>query len=418
MVRGDGSRIHARLDSVIQPEIEGDNLQCLTLVSDITALKQVEAASREARETAEEASRAKSNFLTAASHDLRQPLQAMTTINDILKIKLKDEGALELVNNMSECLISMKEQFSTLLSISQLESGSITPRMREFPVEKLLHRIDATYHFLARQKGLYLRVAQSSAIIKSDPVLLGQILENMVSNAIRYTETGRILVGCRHHGSMLRIEVWDSGIGIPEEKRGLIFDDFYQLGNPERDSKKGWGLGLAIAARTAHLLGVQVELKPWKRGSMFSVETPMVAVKSSHEQALGRSTEKENSALGGSLLVVDDNRIVIHSLTCLLEIYGYKVTAATSGPEALAMIREEGDPFDLIITDYRLPQGETGIDLIKRARQALGATVPAMIITGDLKIIKSKEVEMPGLRILQKPVAAEILNKHIQEMLA
>ena len=416
VLRGDGSRFYARLDSILQPEIEGDILHCLTLVSDITELKRAETISRKARETAEKASQAKSSVLTAASHDLRQPLQAMTTISDILKSKLKDEEDLALVGNLSECLISMKELFNTLLNVSQLESGSITPRIVEFPVEKLLHRIGTTCHLLARKKGLRLRVAKSSAIIRSDPVLLGQILDNLVSNAIRYTENGTILLGCRHCGSLLRIEVWDTGIGIPEEKRGTVFDDFCQLGNPERDPNRGLGLGLAIAARTARLLGTQVELRSWERGSLFSVETPMAAIASSHEQALDRFTEEENSALDGSLLLVEDNRAVLRSLTRLLEIYGYNVTEVTSGPEALTVIRERKDPFDLIITDYRLPKGETGIDLIRRVRQALEVDMPALVITGE--VFQVQAVESSGLRILQKPVTADLLNKHIQEMLA
>jgi len=142
----------------------------------------------------------------------------------------------------------------------------------------------------------------------------------------------------------------------------------------------------------------------------------MVALANSHEQAFDRFTEEENSALDGSLLLVEDNRAVLRSLTRLLEIYGYNVTAVTSGPEALAMIRDGADPFDLIITDYRLPKGETGIDLIKRVRQALEVDMPALLITGE--VLHAQAVKSPGLRILQKPVTAEILNKYIQEMLA
>ncbi len=413
----DGSGLFVKLDSVVHPEVAGDIPRCLTLVSDISALKKAQTVSRQAREAAEQANRAKSHFLAAASHDLRQPLQVMTTIVDLLKIKLNDETALELVDMLSKSLFNLNELLNTLLNLSQLESGSITAKSKEFPVDDLLQRLDATYRPLAENKGLSLRVARSSAIIRSDPVLLGQILDNLVSNAIRYTEAGKVLLGCRHHGAMLRLEVWDTGIGVPEGMHRTIFKDYYQLDNPARDQNNGSGLGLAIAARSAHLLGQQIELKSWPNGSMFSVEVPLAVCKRGNEKTLASDASMSITTPATSLLVVDDNKIVLLSLTHLLESYGYKVTGVTNGQEALSRIKG-AERFDLIITDYRLPKGETGFELIKTIRQASGMDIPALIITGDPEVATTHEIVSSGIRVLEKPAYAELMNKHIQEMLS
>ena len=417
LMLADGARFFVKLYSVAQADGDEGNPHCLSLVSDITGLKKAEVISRQARKAAEDANQAKSHFLAAASHDLRQPLQAMTTIKDVLRRRLVDEEALGFVDMLAESLEHMSGLFNTLLNVSQLESGSITPEMSEFPVNELLHRIDTLYRPLAEQKGLRLHVAQSSATIRSDPVLLGQILDNLVSNAIRYTETGKVLLGCRRHGAMLRIEVWDTGMGVPEDMHRLIFEDYYQLDNPARDRTKGLGLGLAIAARSAHLLGRRIELRSREQGSLFSVEAPLAALERSHEQTPAGNAANDSVAPAIFLLVVDDNHSVLYSLIHLLQSYGYTVTGAMNGQEALATIQSGTTRFDFIISDYRLPEGETGVELIKAVRQAIGAEIPALIITGDLEVAMIQEVVASGLRVLEKPVYAEALNKAIQEIL-
>lgn len=416
---GSGARFVVKLDSVMQPNIEeGGSPQCLTLLSDITELKRTETANRRAKEIAEEINQEKSHLLAAASHDLRQPLQAITTFNDTVKRILEDKEALQLVYKMSASLIHMKDLLNALLNVSQLESGSITPQIREFPVADLLNRIDITCRLPAEKKGLDLHVVPSSAIVSSDPVLLGQILDNLVSNAIRYTETGRVLIGCRHHGSNLRIEVWDTGVGISEDKHGLVFSDFYQIDNPVRDRNKGLGLGLSITARSARLLQSQIKLRSWNNGSLFSIETPLVAVERNRKHIPASTTVGKKAVPATSLLLVDDDDIVRFALTFLLETYGYKVTAAMSGQEVLALIEEGSNSFDIMITDYLLPNGETGVELIKTVRQVLGRDIPALVITGNLEVASTNEVEALGLRVLQKPVLAEELNGYIQELMA
>ncbi len=418
MALGNGSRFFVKLDSVMQPATEGNSPQCLTMVTDISELKQAEAASHKAREAAEQANQAKSHFMAAASHDLRQPLQAITTISDVLQRTLHDPEHLKLVGYLSKSVLNMNELFNALLNVNQLESGSITPTLSRFPANDLLQRIDTVYRPLAEQKGLSLRVVSSSATIRSDSVLLGQILDNLVSNALRYTETGKVLVGCRRHGASLRFEVWDTGIGIPENQRARIFDDFYQLDNPARERSKGLGLGLAIAARSASLLGQEIQLTCRQKGSLFSLQIPLADPGNHNMQAVSSASTERRVDPPVSLLVIEDNNIVLFSLTHLLEKYGYQVTGVTNGSEALAKIRRDRLLIHFIITDYRLPDGETGVNLIEAVRQTYRSNIPALIVTGDLQVTQNDGMIAPDVRVLHKPVHAELLHKHIQEMLA
>lgn len=415
----DGSGFFSKLDSVVQPGGESDTLQCLTLVSDISELKRSEAANRQAKRIAEDANKAKSHFLAAASHDLRQPLQAMTTITDYLKTKLstRDDELLGLIDNLSNCLVNMNEMFNTLLNLNQLESGSITPEIKIFTVDELLRRLEVIYRPLVAEKQLKLRVVNCSATIRSDPVLLYQILDNLVSNAVRYTESGKVLVGCRRHGSRLRFEVWDTGIGIPESQRDLIFDHYHQINNPGRDRSKGLGLGLAIAVLSARLLGQRIELKTKESGSMFSIEAPLVTVEKQHKENLSSIDYSNDSTATASLLIVDDDSIILNSLSYLMESYGYKVTGTKSSSEAMTIIREGSGQFDFIISDYRLPDGETGIELINAIRQKTGSLIPALIITGDLEMSETQAFVDTGLKVLHKPVGAEVLNQQIRQMI-
>lgn len=278
ILHGSGSSFFAQLESLAQPGEEGRGDRCLTVVMDITERKRAEEMTRNAKETAERVNREKSRFLAAASHDLRQPLQALTTFNDVLARRVEDNELLELVRNQGECLQTMRDLLNALLDVSRLETGAVTPVVKEFPVGELLHRITAKFLRTAQDKGLVLRMIHSTADICSDPMLLDQILCNLVSNAIQYTQSGKVLIGCRRRGSMLRIEVWDTGIGIPEEKRKLIFNEFYQIDNSARDRDKGLGLGLAIVKHTARLLKHRIELRSCANGSVFSVAAPLTCI--------------------------------------------------------------------------------------------------------------------------------------------
>jgi len=250
----------------------GRSLGYRTSVRDISQRKQAEDALRRAHAETERASRAKSRFLAAASHDLRQPLQAINLLVAALRSTATDPDSAEIVRSIEDSLQATNELLDALLDVSRLEAGALQPRPRPVYVGDLLDRLAPEFAAAAREKGIELRVVASSAAIRSDPPLLDRILRNLVANAIRYTERGRVLIGCRRRADGVRIEVWDTGIGIPADKLEAIFEEFYQLGNPERDRTRGLGLGLAIVDRVAKLLGhaVEVRSQPGK-GSMFAV---------------------------------------------------------------------------------------------------------------------------------------------------
>lgn len=417
VIRDDGSRFYAKIDSIIQPNRKGSK-RCLLILSDVTELAKTEEIHREAKQAADSLNREKSRFLAAASHDLRQPMQAITTTNDLLSRTLREKGSLLLVSKQAESLNDMKELLDVLLNVNELESGSKSVTRKAFPVSELLNHIQSSHSSLAAEKCLRLRVIESSSIVSSDKTLLGELLDNLVSNAIRYTETGKVLVGCRHFGSTLRIEVWDTGIGIVAGKHEQIFEDFYQINNLSRDHNKGFGLGLAIAARIADLLGLKLALKSWTRGSMFSIDVPLAITPSdagllSATQAVsGVSTD-----LLESLLVVEDNSIVLDALTSLLECHGYTVLGAKNREEVVSLLESGARPIDLIITDFLLPEGETGMGIIKVVQQYLGKDVPSMIITGQPDAAKQSEAKALNIPILQKPVSFEQLTHHIQLLL-
>jgi two-component system CheB/CheR fusion protein len=419
MLRADGSRFFARLDSAAHSAGQPGYMQCLTVLSDISEQKRAAAMVQEARETSEQASDAKTRFLAAASHDIRQPLQALTTVCDLLRRRLREPKNLELLDCQTEALAGMRELLDALLDVSRLDSGTIAPEIRSFPVAPLLRRLETHYQPLARNKGLTLRVARCSAVIESDPVLLRQILDNLVANAIRYTAKGRVLVGCRRRGGALRFEVWDTGIGIAEDEQARIFEDFYQLGNPARDANNGLGLGLAIVERTARLLGHRIGLKSRDKGTLFTVAAPLAEPGSgTNENPPAEKPVPTHLPTAATVLLVEDNDAVRDSMVMMLNSYGYRVIAARDGAEALHRISGEAPRPNIIVTDYRLPEGETGPQAIAAVRNALGADLPALILTGDIELAHSPEALGISCTILQKPINPATLNKHMQRLLS
>ena len=239
---------------------------------------QAEAALQQAKQAAEDANQAKSLFLAAASHDLRQPLQSIALLNSVLRRKVQDRDTLKLIEDQGSILQSITDTLNTLLDLSKCESGVVTPRLIDFPVGQVIDKMDTEFRGQAQAKGLGFRTVLAKAIIRSDPVLLERIVQNFLSNAIKYTKAGKVLLGCRNRGRNLRIEVWDTGIGFPEDERRQIFEAFYQLDNAAREAHKGLGLGLSIVDQLAGLLEHRLDVRsvPGK-GSLFAVEVPLVA---------------------------------------------------------------------------------------------------------------------------------------------
>jgi signal transduction histidine kinase len=367
----------------------------------------------------EAANLAKSRFLAAASHDLRQPLHALNLFVTQLRRETDRAERARLVERIDVSVAAMNDLFSALLDISKLDAGVVTPSVSEFPVEDLLKRVEMTFAAMAREKGLRLRVISSGAFIRSDFILLERILLNLVSNAIRYTVDGGVMVGCRRRGDALRIEVWDTGIGIPEDQRGSIFREFYQLPGAERDRSGGLGLGLAIVDRLCRILDHPIELiSQLGRGSRFAI----VVATASPRQLTEQSPEAvADQAMGKLVLVIDDDALVLDSIRGVLKSWGCSVVTASSGAAALACLAELERPPDLIISDYRLADGDDGIRAIERLRKALGAPVPAFLISGDTAPERMREARASGYYLLHKPVLpitlratmSQLLNEHV-----
>lgn len=361
---------------------------------------------REKKEEAETATLAKSRFLAAASHDLRQPTHALGMFVARLAQLPHDEETRHLIVNLEASVRAMQDLLDALLDISRLDADAVKVNLRAFPVTELLEPLRSGLTPVAAEKGLRLRVRPSQAWVLSDPILLSRILLNLVSNALRYTRQGGVLLACRpsHGGSHLRIEVWDSGIGIAPEHQQNIFKEFFQIANPERDRSKGLGLGLNIVDRTAKLLGCPLRLKSVPgRGTCFSIEVP-TALPGNPQVALAPPDITAAGDLNGlQVLVVEDDSASAQALSGLLESWGCTVVAVQGLQGALSAVPVTFEP-QVILSDYRLRNGENGMDTLHRLRTALGRQVPACLMSGDTDPALMQACRDVGLPLLHKPV--------------
>ena len=376
-----------------------------------------EPAAGDGQQELEMADRYKSHFLASASHDLRQPLHALNLFVAQLQTEKKPAERSRLVSRIDAAVASMNELFEALLDMTKLEAGILQANPAEFAVQRLLDRIETTFAELADKKGLSLRVVPCSAWVRSDPILLERILFNLVGNAVRYTARGGVVVGCRRRATQLRIDVCDTGAGIPEDQRQSIFSEFYQLANPAPDRKAGLGLGLAIVDRLGRLLGhpVQLESHPG-RGSRFSVSVPLAAELRGTVQ-LPVALHATDLARGKRVMVIDDDVLVLDGMRGILQSWGCRVQTAASGAAALASVADGGAQPDLIISDLRLADGESGIEVIERLREALGAPIPAFVISGDTAPERLREASAGGYHLLQKPVSPMTLRTTLNRLL-
>ncbi len=391
----------------------GEPVRMAGSVQDINAQRAVAVALREAKEQAEQATATKSRFLAAASHDLRQPLQSISMYLAMLTRQVEPSVVQDVTGKMQQSLTAMQELMDALLDISQLESGAIKAETRDFPVQNLLDCISAGNAPHAEEQGLCFAVAASSAIVHSDPALLQRIVENLVANALRHTKAGQVQVTCVVEGVQARIEVADTGDGIPAHALDTIFEEYVQLGNPERNRGKGLGLGLAIVKQLASLLGheLQVVSTP-DAGSTFSVTLPL-AQSQLLAQPTPRATDIPTVASGvRSVLLVDDDSSIVDAAVMLLEIEGFRVHAAADYAAALALI-QDGVTVDMIVTDYRLP-GENGVMLITSVRAVLKRELPAILLTGDTSVPEIDATGLPACALLHKPIDAEKLLQLIR----
>ncbi len=371
---------------------------------------------RRQKNAAEAANVAKSHFLAAASHDLRQPLHALNLFVASLRARPLDGESRTLVGHIGASLTAMDGLFNGLLDISRLDAGVIQANREHFPVDALLERLRHEFLPQAAERSIDLRIHASDAVVHTDPALLERILRNLIANALRYTESGRVLVACRR-GAPLRIQVWDSGIGIPAERQQDIFQEFVQLHNPERDRSKGVGLGLAIVKRLARLLELPLRLVSQPgRGSLFEVAVtpgdarqvkPPVAA-----AAIG------GGARGGLVLVIDDESAIRDAMHTLLAQWGFSIESAATLAEMRTRLDECHVVPALIISDYRLRDGENGAEVVAQLQADFNEEIPAILITGDTGPDRIAEAETSGYALAHKPVQPERLRALIDSLLA
>ncbi|WP_299871225.1 PAS domain S-box protein [uncultured Cocleimonas sp.] len=372
-------------------------------IRDISERKASEHELQLAKQVAENATAAKTRFLAAASHDLRQPLQALRLYLSALSSKLDQPKAIQLSEKMNLSLDTMGELLDALLDISTLESGSVTADKRDVKLSEILNKLIADNAPLAEEKGLLFLCEGQDCIIHTDPVLLQRIIENFITNAIRYTEAGKITVSGALADGVIRISVKDTGVGIPDEALERIFDEFVQLDNAVRNRSKGLGLGLSIVKHIARLLELPIGARSVVGfGSTFSVDIPLSDSKEvidNKKETIHFSSSKEKEP---TILIVDDDPAIVDAMMELLTAFDVKVITANNGPEALAKIADGIKP-DFLVSDYRMPD-MNGVELITEIRAKYNEHLPVVIMTGDTSAEKINDANLSNCSVLHKPI--------------
>jgi two-component system, sensor histidine kinase len=430
--RSDGSEFPVEIS--LSPIEDKDRNLVAAAIRDVTDRKRIEAelvVAREAaegareladqaRESADRANQGKSRFLATASHDLRQPLQTLELLNGSLRRRATDEQSIEALSQQEQAIGAMSRLLNALLDISKLESGAVRADPTDFTVAAIFEELRLEFAGIAAHKGLTLEIEASDAVVHSDPSLVEQILRNLVSNAVKYTRAGGVRLCCLQEAALVRIEVLDTGVGIPADRLAYIYDEFYQVGVPANASRDGYGLGLSIVQRLVKLLRLKLDVhSEVGKGSVFSLTLPA-------SQGINAMVPSEaaDSRLHGPkplvearVLIVEDNDSVRRATCMLLELEGYHVTPVTSLAEALNHV-QQGHAVDLLITDYHLRDGETGTQVITTLREVLGTSLKVILTTGDTSTVIKKLPRDPSLRITSKPVKSDELLTLLRALLA
>ncbi|MGC1554579.1 MAG: ATP-binding protein [Bradyrhizobium sp.] len=402
-----GSEVWLEQTAVVQFSSAGKPVRISGLMTDVTERKRLGEELSLARKTAEMANHAKSSFLAAASHDLRQPLQTLRFLQAALEPHHRSGESRKLLAGIGQSLDTMTGILSSLLDVNGLESGNLRPSVSEFSLNEIFETLVGDFAEPVRERGLQLRINGSKLVIRSDKRLLSEMIRNLLSNAVRYTDRGRILLGSRRAVDNVRIEVWDSGLGITEDQLPYIFHEYYKgTGGADRG---GVGLGLAIVKRLGELLHHRVGVRsiPGK-GTRFFIEVPR-----------GRSSvtvletappvHPHKDAFHGSVLVIEDEAYVRFALARLLKTRGVDATIVATAVESLTLVREQGLRPDLLLCDYNLRGSSDGIETIRHLRAALGRRVPAVVMTGDIRTSTVDSISAQGVSVLIKPFSADEL---------
>jgi len=431
--RRDGTEVPVEISLSPVGDEDGVHLLVAAALRDVTDRKSVEAELTVARESAEQAREVadharevadranlgKSRFLATASHDLRQPLQTLSLLSGTLRRMVTDAHAGDVLRQQELAIRAMSRLLNALLDISKLESGAIKPEPTDFTVTALFSELRSEFASLAADKGLELQVEECTDYAHSDPSLVLQILNNLVSNAIKYTREGWVRLRCLHEQETVRIEVLDTGIGIPADKVRYIYDEFYQIGVPANASRNGYGLGLSIVQRLVQLLHLRLDVRSEVgKGSVFSLLLPASANQVELPRIQPEGAPADQPLIGEPhILLVEDDPGVRDATCMLLRVEGYRVTAVSSLAEALQKAGDDAG-LDLLVADYHLSEGETGMQVITTLRESLGVPLKAVLITGDTSSAINDLPHDPHLRVISKPVKADVLLTLLRALLA
>ena len=369
-----------------------------------------------ARRAAEAASEAKDRLLAAASHDLRQPLQAIHLIHGVLRRKLAGSGLEDILAEESQAIEAMSQLLHALLNIARLESGRVQPVLAEIPVRKLLGELHGQFNALAAAKALALEVSGDDLHVHTDRLLLSELLQNLLANAIRYTDAGTVSLSCRRYGELVRLEVADTGIGIAEAVRQRIFEDFFQASPRGNDHRGGTGLGLGIVRRIAALLGIGVTLQSMEgQGTRFMVDVAAALPASQPQPA---EPPVQTPPRERRVLLVEDDAPLRAALTLYLRLHGHDVLSAGSLRELAVIIGATASPPDLVITDFQLGEHERGSDAIEAVQQRFSTPVPTIVLTGDTSAVPAHICQREGVLLLNKPIDGAGLMAAVSAILA
>ncbi len=401
------------LEQVATAQFDGNGLpiRIRGLTTDITQRKRFEEEISRARKLAERADRAKSIFLAAASHDLRQPLQTLRLLHGELAQQHPDDQGQEIIAGIGHSIDTMSSMLSILLDINRLETGNLRPSKSDFAVNEIFDSVATDLLRPLEEKGLQWRVVLSDLVVRSDKRMLEEMIRNLLSNAIRYTDRGKILLGCRRTGEKIRIEVWDTGIGIPGDQLPHIYEEYYC--DAERG---GFGLGLAIVRRLGEILDHRVDVRSTPgKGTGFSIEVPRGRAHVGASQPVP-TADCDGEAFRGTVLVIEDETSVRSALNRMLTSRGIGVIGAATASDAVTLINQRNLCPDVVLCDYNLPGPMNGVESIKSLRAALAWNLPAIVMTGDTRSNTMEAVASYGVPILVKPFSADELFQLIDRL--